>query len=88
MRRMRSDEHQRADARVHDPVDDFEHDPNAVRRRSFDGVQVYEINRPFFFGPPRMFKDRVAHPGKPKCDRAAAACARDRLDRPARAARG
>src|SRR5438067_930842 len=34
-----------------DPVDDFEHDPNAVRRRVIpEGVQVYEITGPFFFG--------------------------------------
>jgi len=51
-----------------DPVDDFEHDPNAVRRRVIpDGVQVYEITGPFFFGAAEMFKDRVARiAGKPK----------------------
>jgi len=33
-----------------DPVDDFESDPNAVRRRVVpEGVEVYEINGPFFF---------------------------------------
>jgi len=51
-----------------DPVDDFEHDPNAVRRRVIpDGVQVYEITGPFFFGAAEMFKDRVGRiAGKPK----------------------
>ena len=51
-----------------DPVDDFEHDPNAVRRRAIpDGVQVYEITGPFFFGAAEMFKDRVGRiAGKPK----------------------
>jgi len=51
-----------------DPVDDFEHDPNAVRRRAIpEGVQVYEITGPFFFGAAEMFKDRVARiAGKPK----------------------
>ena len=43
-----------------DPVDDFEHDPNAARSRSVpEGVQVYEITGPFFFGAAEMFKDRV-----------------------------
>jgi SulP family sulfate permease len=51
-----------------DPVDDFEHDPNAVRRRAIpEGVQVYEITGPFFFGAAEMFKDRVGRiAGKPK----------------------
>jgi SulP family sulfate permease len=51
-----------------DPVDDFEHDPNAVRTRAIpDGVQVYEITGPFFFGAAEMFKDRVGRiAGKPK----------------------
>jgi sulfate permease, SulP family len=43
-----------------DPVDDFEHDPNAARTRAIpEGVQVYEITGPFFFGAAEMFKDRV-----------------------------
>jgi len=52
----------------HDPADDFEHDPNAVRRRVIpEGVQVYEITGPFFFGAAEMFKDRVGRiAGKPK----------------------
>jgi len=51
-----------------DPKDDFESDPNAVRRRVVpDGVQVYEISGPFFFGAAEMFKDRVGRiAGKPK----------------------
>ena len=51
-----------------DPVDDFEHDPNAVRRREIpEGVQVYEITGPFFFGAAEMFKDRVGRiAGKPR----------------------
>jgi len=51
-----------------DPVDDFEHDPNAVLRRAIpQGVQVYEITGPFFFGAAEMFKDRVGRiAGKPK----------------------
>jgi SulP family sulfate permease len=51
-----------------DPVDDFERDPNAVLRRAIpDGVQVYEITGPFFFGAAEMFKDRVGRiAGKPK----------------------
>jgi SulP family sulfate permease len=51
-----------------DPVDDFERDPNAVRRREIpQGVQVYEITGPFFFGAAEMFKDRVGRiAGKPK----------------------
>jgi len=51
-----------------DPVDDFESDPNAVRRRVVpEGVEVYEINGPFFFGAAEMFKDRLGRiVGKPK----------------------
>jgi sulfate permease, SulP family len=51
-----------------DPADDFESDPNAVRRRVVpEGVQVYEITGPFFFGAAEMFKDRVVRiAGKPK----------------------
>ena len=51
-----------------DPVDDFEHDPNAARSRAIpEGVQVYEITGPFFFGAAEMFKDRVGRiAGKPK----------------------
>ena len=51
-----------------DPVEDFESDPNAVRRRTVpEGVEVYEISGPFFFGAAEMFKDRVTRiAGKPK----------------------
>ena len=51
-----------------DPEDDFEGDPNAVRRRQIpDGVQVYEITGPFFFGAAEMFKDRVGRiAGRPR----------------------
>jgi SulP family sulfate permease len=43
-----------------DPGEDFETDPNAVRRRAVpDGVEVYEITGPFFFGAAEMFKDQV-----------------------------
>lgn len=51
-----------------DPVDDFETDPNAVRRRVVpEGVEVYEINGPFFFGAAEMFKDRLGRiAGRPK----------------------
>ena len=51
-----------------DPVDDFESDPNAVRRRVVpEGVEVYEIQGPFFFGAAEMFKDRLGRiTGRPK----------------------
>jgi len=43
-----------------DPVNDFETDPNAVRRRVVPaGVEVYEITGPFFFGAAETFKDRL-----------------------------
>ena len=51
----------------HDPVDDFENDPNAVRRRVVPpGVEVFEITGPFFFGAAETLRDRLgaiaAHP--------------------------
>jgi len=51
-----------------DPTDDFEKDPNAVRRREVpSGVEVYEISGPFFFGAAEMFKERLAQvAGRPK----------------------
>src|SRR3989441_2296541 len=51
-----------------DPIDDFEHDPNAVRRRAVPGGgEGYEISGPFFFGAAEMFKDRLNRiAGKPK----------------------
>src|SRR3989442_13906086 len=43
-----------------DPTDDFENDPNAVRRRVWPpGVEVYEITGPFFFGAAETFKERL-----------------------------
>ena len=51
-----------------EPADDYERDPNWVGRRTVPkGVEVYEINGPFFFGAAEMFKDRLTHiAGKPK----------------------
>jgi len=51
-----------------DPADDFESDPNAVRRRTVPaGVEVYEISGPFFFGAAETFKDRLSQiAGKPR----------------------
>src|SRR5439155_1673986 len=51
----------------HAPVDDFETDPNAVRRRVVPpGVEVFEITGPFFFGAAETLRDRLgaiaAHP--------------------------
>ena len=44
----------------HDPTDDFEQDPNAVRRRIVPpGVEVYEITGPFFFGAAETLRDRL-----------------------------
>jgi SulP family sulfate permease len=46
---------------LQDPRDDFENDPNAVRRRVVPaGVEVYEITGPFFFGAAETFRDRMA----------------------------
>lgn len=51
-----------------DPADDFEGDPNAVRRRDVPpGVEVYEITGPFFFGAAETFKERLSQiAGKPR----------------------
>jgi len=48
--------------------DDGEGDPNAVRRRVVPpGVEVYEINGPFFFGAAEKFKETVTQlRGRPK----------------------
>ena len=44
-----------------DPKDDDEGDPNAVRRRTVpEGVEVYEISGPFFFGAAARFKEELA----------------------------
>jgi SulP family sulfate permease len=41
--------------------DDYDTDPNAVRRRVVpDGVEVYEINGPFFFGAAETFRDTLS----------------------------
>src|SRR5436309_14052093 len=50
-----------------DPTDDFENDPNAVRRRVVPpGVEVFEITGPFFFVAAETLRDRLgaiaAHP--------------------------
>jgi len=43
-----------------DPPDDFERDPNAVQRRAIpEGVLVYEITGPFFFGAAARFKEEL-----------------------------
>lgn len=49
-------------------ADPYDADPNAVRRRSIPGgVQVYEVNGPFFFGAAERFKDTLASvSGKPR----------------------
>jgi SulP family sulfate permease len=51
-----------------DPADDFESDPNAVRRRVVPpGVEVYEISGPFFFGAAETFRDRLGRlAGRPR----------------------
>lgn len=53
---------------LQDPVDDFERDPNAVRRRVVPpGVEVYEITGPFFFGAAETFRERLGSiAGRPK----------------------
>jgi SulP family sulfate permease len=49
------------------PAADFAVDPNAIRSRHVpEGVEVYEINGPFFFGAAEKFKDRVGFTRKPK----------------------
>jgi SulP family sulfate permease len=51
-----------------DADEDDEGDPNAVRDRSVpDGVEVFEINGPFFFGAAEQFKDTLSEVArKPK----------------------
>src|SRR5690606_37402077 len=44
-----------------DDGDPYLTDPNAVRRRTIpEGVEVYEINGPFFFGAAEKFKSTVS----------------------------
>jgi sulfate permease, SulP family len=46
---------------LEDEDDPYATDPNGVRRRSVPkGVEVYEINGPFFFGAAETFKDTLA----------------------------
>lgn len=51
-----------------DGDDSYVTDPNGIRRRDIPrGVEVYEINGPFFFGAAETFKDTLARvAGKPK----------------------
>jgi SulP family sulfate permease len=51
-----------------DGEDDYETDPNSVRRRAVPpGVVVYEINGPFFFGAAEKFRDTMTEiQGAPK----------------------
>jgi sulfate permease, SulP family len=51
-----------------DDAADDSRDPNAASRRSVpQGVEIYEINGPFFFGAVETFKDTLARvAGKPK----------------------
>ena len=51
-----------------DGADDELTDPNAIRRRVVPkGVDVYEINGPFFFGAAEQFKDTIGQiAAKPK----------------------
>jgi SulP family sulfate permease len=45
-----------------DDGDTYDTDVNGIRRRSIPaGVEVYEINGPFFFGAAETFKDTIAH---------------------------
>jgi SulP family sulfate permease len=48
-----------------DAESDDEDDPNAVRDRSVpEGVEVFEINGPFFFGAAEQFKDTISQIAK------------------------
>jgi SulP family sulfate permease len=45
---------------LEDDADPYESDPNGVRRRVVpSGVEVYEVNGPFFFGAAETFKDTL-----------------------------
>src|SRR3989475_845400 len=45
---------------LQDPKDDFENDPNAVRRRVVPaGGEGYEITGPFFFGAAETVRERL-----------------------------
>ena len=69
MRRMAAVTNVRAIQReFEEEGDDYDTDPNAVRRRAIpSGVEVYEINGPFFFGAAEKFKDTMGQVSrKPK----------------------
>ncbi|HKT59228.1 MAG TPA: sulfate permease [Gemmatimonadales bacterium] len=60
MRRMAEVTDVSAITREFDESGDEESDPNAVRRRTVPpGVEVYEINGPFFFGAAEKFKETI-----------------------------
>ena len=68
IRRMAEVTNVSAVTRELDDDSDGDDDPNAVSRRRIPrGVEVYEINGPFFFGAAELFKDTLAQvAGKPK----------------------
>jgi SulP family sulfate permease len=69
MRRMAEVTHVKAvEIELDDQGDPYLTDPNGVRTRKVpSGVEVYEINGPFFFGAAETFKDTIAQIGrKPK----------------------
>jgi anti-anti-sigma regulatory factor len=57
-----------AEAAFDESGDEGEGDPNSVRRRSVPpGVEVYEINGPFFFGAAEKFKETMTQlRGRPR----------------------
>ena len=60
MRRMAEVTNVSAVVREFDESDDGEGDPNAIRARAVPaGVEVYEINGPFFFGAAEKFKETI-----------------------------
>jgi SulP family sulfate permease len=60
MRRMAEVTNVSAITREFDESDDEERDPNSVGRRKVPpGVEVYEINGPFFFGAAEKFKETM-----------------------------
>jgi SulP family sulfate permease len=61
MRRMAEVTNVRFASREFDEREEDPSDPNAVRRRRVpDGVEVYEIDGPFFFGAAEKFRDTLA----------------------------
>ena len=62
MKRMAEVTNVQAVTREMSEDDDYDTDPNAVRRRDVpDGVDIFEINGPFFFGAAETFKSTVAN---------------------------